>query len=487
MITRIKRMRKLGIFRDFTWPSDLTEFGRYNLIYGWNWSGKTTLSNLLRKIETRTNEIEAQVTVSIGGKDTPGSDFSEASVPIRVFNREFVAENVFTIDGDVAPIYVLGEKNVEKQKHVDELQENRSTKTTAESDLDNFCRLRAKVIKDTLSSSGASHYNNYDKADFRRKAENLSKLERPEEHRLDETTRTQLLQQHVATPKPKVAEIEYEFPDLTALSQEASRLLSTTVVSAVIEALKNDPDLAAWTRAGLLKHEEQDANICLFCGQELPPDRLKELEAHFSNEYERLLGTINKQIADLRGLVQLAANLSPANKAQLYDDLAKEYESALKEFLQEVNSTTTVLSALEQALTAKKDAPFEARKLKVAMPVVNIDTLGRVNDVIAKHNQACEQFQERIEKARHKLENDSVAANLDEYLQLSAAVENADKAVTEKQQAVTTQETEVAKREREIIGHREPAEERNRELHDYLGHNELQVQVKETGYEITRD
>ena len=42
-------------------------------------------------------------------------------------------------------------------------------------------------------------------------------------------------------------------------------------------------------------------------------------------------------------------------------------------------------------------------------------------------------------------------------------------------------------KERAILEHRRPAEELNRELHLYLGHSELQFDVKETGYEITRN
>ena len=43
-------------------------------------------------------------------------------VPIRVFNRKFIVDNVFRSDGDMAPIYVFGEHNVEKQKEVDALK-----------------------------------------------------------------------------------------------------------------------------------------------------------------------------------------------------------------------------------------------------------------------------------------------------------------------------------------------------------------------------
>nr|WP_239467266.1 AAA family ATPase [Rhodoferax koreense] len=41
------------IFRNFSWPTELPDFARFNVIHGWNGSGKTSLSNLFRHIERR--------------------------------------------------------------------------------------------------------------------------------------------------------------------------------------------------------------------------------------------------------------------------------------------------------------------------------------------------------------------------------------------------------------------------------------------------
>ena len=45
MITKINRIRKFGVFQNMDWGA-LPEFKKKNLIYGWNYSGKTTLSRL---------------------------------------------------------------------------------------------------------------------------------------------------------------------------------------------------------------------------------------------------------------------------------------------------------------------------------------------------------------------------------------------------------------------------------------------------------
>jgi len=85
-ITCISRVRDYGVFHDFAWPADLPNFSRYNLIYGWNSSGKTTLSRLLRAMETRTVLVSGLVAISINGKDVGGDSFAHATLPIRVFN-----------------------------------------------------------------------------------------------------------------------------------------------------------------------------------------------------------------------------------------------------------------------------------------------------------------------------------------------------------------------------------------------------------------
>ncbi len=52
MIKRISSLKQFGIFRNFAWDADeLDDFGRYNLLYGWNYSGKTTLSRVFSALQ----------------------------------------------------------------------------------------------------------------------------------------------------------------------------------------------------------------------------------------------------------------------------------------------------------------------------------------------------------------------------------------------------------------------------------------------------
>jgi wobble nucleotide-excising tRNase len=59
MIKKINKIRKLGlVFSDFKWGDESDQllrypFNRYNLIYGWTGSGKTTLSKLFNIIKKK--------------------------------------------------------------------------------------------------------------------------------------------------------------------------------------------------------------------------------------------------------------------------------------------------------------------------------------------------------------------------------------------------------------------------------------------------
>ena len=124
----------------------------------------------------------------------------------------------------------------------------------------------------------------------------------------------------------------------------------------------------------------------------------------------------------------------------------------------------------------KKARPFERLGLNVSPLEVDSAAVGLLNEVIQKHNQACDDFQARVSSARKRLEADSVSAALDEFKRLGRhrfwgdgrprvnAAANRDRMrLTEK----------IASLEREIVEHRQPAEELNDDLRKYLGHSEL--------------
>ena len=496
-ITRIKRLRDCGVFHDFSWPNDLHEFGRYNLLYGWNGSGKTILSNVLRALEHRSEPPNGKVVVRIDGEDVSNNDFGNVAIPIRVFNRDFMTDSVFPREGDVAPIFVLGKENVEKQKQVDKFKSNlideqaklqtyEEKKTGAFTALDTFCIDKAKVIKDMLRSSGSNPYNDYNKGDFTRRTSDMISASDKTAYIINDATREKYLVQLHSSPKPKIQTLIYRLPDLNAIEKTVVQLLSTTVFSEVIQSLKADAQLSTWVYIGLGLHHERSVKKCLFCNQPIPMDRLSVLEAHFNTEYIDLMRKLDDQIKAVQGDIRAITNLVVPNVAELYDDLSSDYEKANTALRKECDSAKSLLEILVKALNNKKDRLFEQVTLNVTIPNLDVGAVDKLNEVILKHNQACDDFQSRIDFARKQLEADSVFANLEEFVKLQNAIQLAESEVVNSMHEVQRIAGEIPKLEQEIVEHRRPAEELNEDLRKYLGHDELRLEVKETGYTIMR-
>ncbi len=45
IIKHIRKIRDFGIFKKLDWDSATPDFNHFNLTYGWNYCGKTTISN----------------------------------------------------------------------------------------------------------------------------------------------------------------------------------------------------------------------------------------------------------------------------------------------------------------------------------------------------------------------------------------------------------------------------------------------------------
>ena len=79
-----------------------------------------------------------------------------------------------------------------------------------------------------------------------------------------------------------------------------------------------------------------------------------------------------------------------------------------------------------------------------------------------------------------------IVEDLAEYVDLIRALNEADAVVQAKTGTVQQLQDDISQLEREITNHRQPAEELNEDIHKYLGHSDLSLQIKETGYAVTR-
>jgi len=503
-ISRILKIKQQRVFLNFVWPADLPSFARYNVIYGWNGTGKTTLSSIFAHLQDKRaitgGEIEFEMD---NGSKLSGSSLASASVPhVRVFNRNFVIRTIESIgQSNVAPIYFLGAESIEQQKKVEELKKEHKTaseavtnadasKQAADKVLDNFCVEQAKLIKESLL--GSAQHANYDKRRFK---EAMTKLKRQPSvlTALSDQQKQNLRKQKELQAKPSVSRLVPVIPDLKALCSQTSELLKRSIVSRVIDALTNDAAVATWVQQGLAFHKgEHETEICRFCGNNFSTERRVELEGHFNDAFAAFQREIETVIRAIDQQKQTLTYIAFPDESRFYDQLTIEFQGVVQIAKQAIQPIVQILDRFKEALERKKSVPFEILTLEHGDSTNYSDgavlqaTIDSVNAIIDKHEEITNNLQGEIKRACESLEQDYVLNALPKFDELSELVTKAETAFEAIRNTPEQLKKQIENIEREIIEHRRPAEELNRELRTYLGRDELQFEIKETGYTLTR-
>ena len=500
-LTRIAKLR-LRVFRDFTWPKDLHPFAQFNVIYGWNGSGKTTLSWLLSLVEKKTALLEGEATLEINGTTkVAGSAFDSVQLPqVRVFNRDFISATL-SQTGGITPIYFLGEDSIEKQTQVEQLKKELSTtdiasqaaqteKKRTESNLDDFCKDKAKLIKELLTTANSQTYNNYDKRTFRRAVEALD-AQQAAAATLADDQKAQLHSQKNAQPKPLVDKAVAPSIDLDALTSEVDTLVCRSVVAQTLDELTSNAKLASWVQEGLQLHSgEHASDTCRFCMQPLQAARRTELEAHFNNAFAGFQRDLSALLSKLKAAKQTAATLSLPDVSRFYEALVPEAHPACAMALAAQSETQASLDALIARVEAKRDQPFAPTATQApttARPSSITESVAAFNKIVEKHNSISAEFTASVDGACKKLEGSYVAEAHTEFVQLSDAVKAATTELDDTKAKQAEIQAQINELERTILEHRRPADELTAELRAYLGRDELRFDVKGTGYALTRN
>jgi wobble nucleotide-excising tRNase len=496
-IQRIKRVQGIAVFHDFSWAAGLDDFQSYNLIYGLNGSGKTTLSNILRCLELK-RCTEGQFTIT-----ADGADISSAVLPthvalpqVKVFNRDFVADNVFTSFGTCCPIFFLGEDSATKRKQIEEKEAEKRRQEAAldiverkkvrrQKELDDLRIETAGLIKESLRSAGAGNsYNTYHKGNFIAKCE-AHKATGIKPSPLSDEKRDQNRAVAAGTAKSEIPEVQFTTPDLGALKDATETVLSRSVVSEVIEALKSRPEVNSWVGLGLKLHRDLKEKFCQFCQSPLPDERIQALEKHFNDEYVALVRAVSDARTTIAAHTANIANLTIPNEARLYDDFVASYRTAVTEDVEARRAIVGFLASCDDALRKKQANPFEIVAFSAEVPA-SVDITG-INEQLRAQNVRTRNFKVEIAAARAALEEAFVADKFNKVVELEAEINAAAIEVGRLWSSIAMLRAEVLKLDGEIKEHRRPAEQINADLASYLGRKDITFAVEDAGYRIMRD
>ena len=509
-LTRFAQLKGHRVFHDFTWPKALCDFAKFNLIYGWNGSGKTTLSNLFRAIERGTSVTEGDVQFTIGGATVRGAEIANHPVlpQVKVFNPDFVKESVFKTGELLNPIFYVGKENIEKQQKLETLKSESNSVTTARGDLqkeatkaskalNDFYASKAKLIKEGLRSAGKHKYHNYERPMFIATADDLLKLDEVarQKKRLTDEQRDEFHAKKDAKQKDPLAKPNLVLPSFEKAVDTVAGLMRRTVVSATITELVDDPLTSEWVKTGLSLHvsAEGHAPRCRFCDQPLSDERVRVLEGHFNDQYEKLLDDLASADAMLADLEKGIDSTELPGKAALCEHLALGYEVAISRLREESRKVREGAEVLRRAVSHKRAAPFQG--IDIAPYLAEIDIPDRTSmeaarseilKVLEVHNAEASDFEALKGAARQALEEDYVADSLDVLVTLRAAVDALkaqDKELSDKLDALAESARAL---DVDSTGHELPAKELNAELASYLGRRDLQFEDKGKGYAVTR-
>lgn len=500
--SRITRIRGHRVFRDFVWPSNLLEFGQFNLIYGWNGAGKTTLSALFAYIERRENVAGGDIEFEIDGTTRiSGSSLSSANVPkVKVFNRDFIQQNVLEGGTSLSPIYFLGKESADRQREINRLVVDRdaaqvaldsaATRATAAGKLlDTFAISTARAIKQRLQGGGVHRYNGYDKADFAADVKSLDDTSARARSVTEDEERA-LVQQKDEKLRAAIQTVPGHSLNLGALAMRTVEVVGRSVTSDVIDKLACDRETSSWVQRGLTLHAATDE--CQFCEGTLSATRRDALNRHFNDAVRTLQQDLNRISIELNRACSEVQVVAPDVHA-FYDDLHMRYQLALTILGRCQSLVAARLGDLEQAVERRKtdvlttQGPTASTGVDLQNAEMQLSAaLAEVNAVIETHGRKSASFVESISVARDRLAWSAIANAFSEHRELQQKCDSATQDCQRSLESVARLNGEIARLEREVRQHRHAADELNTELRSYLGREELTFAVEENGYVVRR-
>lgn len=360
MITKID-IQSFGLFSDYNWDSEVGSnpakdiFKKVNIIYGRNYSGKTTLSRIFGCVENEElheDYKDAKFIMSTDGTTNIDQSNLAYSKTIRVYNSDFVKENLswlHDIKGEILPFTLLGGDNtvvegklkdidtelglfdLATQKYVDTykegtlyFEENKKKQESTESDKklrELIANLEKKIVDKAREIKGngffVSQKDNYDKRnlnteinDILNTANSIVTLSSNEIHQFQE-----IIKEAKKDIIPQVSHVDFKLIDYVPQVKElVSRKITLSKV--LTELIENDL-LQAWVDEGRSIHK--DKNTCGFCGNLITLERRKELDGHFSKESDEL----KKEILKLSD--KLKTEYSKIEKYWAFNDIKIEH------------------------------------------------------------------------------------------------------------------------------------------------------------------
>jgi len=534
MIKKIRSIENFGVFKNFNWDNNVIDdrgrtlkFKEINIIYGRNYSGKTTLSRILQSFENRELppkfenpkfEIELE-----DGTILTQDNVAEYHLSVRVFNEDFIFKHFrFFIDPDgaIEPFAVLGE-NVQLEEEIRKLEEElgkeepeptglykelkdkeailkekETVYKKAEKNLEESLRRKATDKKIGIKYNPKFGDPSYDIRKLKRDIdkiinENVSIVSDEEKEKLEK-----LIKEESKEEIPPLQPMNIEFD---VLKNKVKALVEKKVVKTEkIEELVKNALLNRWVQDGKKLHEKYQLKVCAFCGNPISEERWQILEKHFDEESEKLENEIKDLIKKIDDKIHQIDKGFKVNKNLFYSKFHNDIDDLIREYEEKSTLVREELEKLKKQLEVRKQDIINEKKFE---DVVNHtreleEIFDKYENLRQQSNEYTDKLQQEQRKAKEKLRMREVydfittidyGKKVKEMENLKNDYEVALSKYKEVMKRINEIKEQIERQKRLMKNEEEGAKKVNQYLNNYFGHPYLSLIATEEYDEITKD
>ncbi|MGH9948171.1 MAG: AAA family ATPase [Pyrinomonadaceae bacterium] len=535
MITQID-IGSFGSFTGLNWKKTIKDSGqtvqnfkRLNIIYGRNYSGKTTLSRIFRTLETGKlplNYYSPTFTLYGDKGNITETGIASQTYDVRVYNRDFVSDNLnFLIDqssGEIKTFAIVGEKNKEIDDEITDIEAvlgEADKKTGLRYDLTIKQSEQKKALSDhktagsLLEDKLRSHANDkikknreygspvYNIESLKKDIASSKKDDFKPVSSEDHNKKLALLKQEALPKIDNTVEIKLRIDDIRKTAESLLALEITPTLP--IQELLNDSILQLWVKQGIPLHKSK-RDTCAFCHQTLPHDIWQVLDSHFSKESADLESAVNECLSSVNNEITSASYFTPLNGNMFYAEERVEFDSISAALTETLQAYKKDLNSIKTCLETRKNNLFKP----VSLPIYLHDSqaiqnhVNSINNLIAKSNGKSNTLETDKTAARISLRLSDVAAfveaigyddELTRISDLKKASDTASTTVTEAQTVITELEEKISTLRSKQKDERKGADRVSAILSHFFGHDGIKLEAKDNAektavkFEITRD
>lgn len=527
MLKKINTIKNFGIFKDFAWDCEVLNKGGaaqsfvdINIIYGRNYSGKTTLSRILRGLEVgRISDKYESPSFSLKFADK--SEITQSSLAahgkkVRVFNEDFIRDNLRFIsnpDENIEPFAILGDDNNKIEQEIEALEAELGSKDEGKETALYAKRKDAATKCDTAFNAHKNADANlakqlgdkatnqkigikYNPERFGDQNYNISKLKSDIEEvqgiKYQALTNEQLVQYEKLILEKTLPDIpSFRQPSLSfeSLATEVETLVTRKISeSDKIEELVKDAVLNRWVNEGRTHHKEK-RDKCAFCDSSISEERWNKLEKHFDEESEQLEKDIDVLIGKTEAEKKSVSSAVLINKAYFYSSFHRQLDSldamlkdAVEKYERSLDALITQLNARkEDALNPKvfelpRDASAELVTVWSSYKTTCTDSDDFTNSLSTEQTNAKKTL--RLNEVSGYLITIGYQAQLDSIAKLKEKLDAENTEKTRINGEISQKEALVTTKKRELNDEEKGAKKVNEYLTNFFGHQFLTLQAK---------